>query len=124
MSFLEQLGIGLLSTAIWAGIGLGTFYFARKRLISYIKAQAAEFLAETIQFFAQNPQTLQPLFDSVMQQIMNRPGGIVPKEATIKLPIIGKVPASWFEPLIKMGVDKMMKGMPLMQKAEESTGFG
>lgn len=125
MTILEQIGVGLLTDGIGAIIGLVGFAILRKRLFDMIKHEIATFINEFMQIVAQNPEILRPMLDSVMKSVISRPGGIVPKEATVKLPFLGKVPASWFEPLVKQGIGKMLKVAGEEAKESAETGvFG
>jgi hypothetical protein len=62
-----------------------------------------------LQDIAEHPEKVQPVIDSLMKSVLGRPGGMLPKEATVKLPILGRVPAAWFEPLIKNAINKFGK---------------
>jgi hypothetical protein len=110
---LEQIQQGLITGGIWALIGLPILYFGRFRLINAvvpaIRAILTQYVVELLQDVAEHPEKVQPVIDSLMKSVLGRPGGIMPKEATIKLPILGKVPASWFEPLIKNAIQKFGK---------------
>jgi hypothetical protein len=110
---LEQIQQGLITGGIWAIIGLPMLYFGRFRLLNAfvpaIRAILTQYVVELLQDVAEHPEKVQPVIDSLMKSVLGRPGGMLPKEATVKLPILGRVPAAWFEPLIKNAINKFGK---------------
>jgi hypothetical protein len=81
-----------------------------------------EYIGQLLADIVANPEKLQPVIDSLMKSVMNRPGGILPKEATIKLPFLGKVPAAWFEPLVKSQLGKIAR-MGTEKAVEAASGL-
>ncbi|SRR6266404_1847983 len=107
----DWIAAGLIDGTFWVGIGLTSLYLARnwlrRRIFTEVREITGYLLAEIMQDVHDNPQKLQPMVDALMGQFLNRPGGILPKEATVRLPVIGKVPASWLEPFIKKHLGKL-----------------
>ena|SRR5216684_2103256 len=96
---------GSILLAFWGITGLIVLVLGRNRLrmrlYGEFRSAGAAFIQELTAEFLANPEKIKPLTDAIMKSVLNSPTGIIPKEATVKLPVLGKVPASWFEPYVK-----------------------
>jgi len=107
----------------WLGAGAIIAYLARNRVKYALTGFIVDFIGRTMAEITENPEKVKPLIDSVMRTVLSNPAGVMPKETMIKLPIIGKVPASWFEPIIKSQLGKFAKE-GVEKTAEAAGAFG
>lgn len=114
---------GAIMGTFWIGAGSIIAYLARKRLVLAVSTFITGYIAALVADIALHPEQIQPMIQAVMKGVLNSPGGIMPKEAMIKLPFIGKLPASWFEGIVKSQIARLA-GSGLKEAAETVGTFG